>query len=162
MKILIVYYSFEGNTKFVAETLAKELNADLLSLKPEKEIKSHGFMKFVWGGRQATMGTTPKLLPFDKNTEEYDFICIGTPVWAFTFTPPIRTFFKQTQLKDKQIALFCTHEGGKAKTLEKMETELEGNTIISKQDFIKPLKKKEQTEKNIIQWTEKLTEELNC
>ena len=36
MKILIVYYSLEGNTKYVAEKIAEQTGADLLCLEPEK------------------------------------------------------------------------------------------------------------------------------
>ena len=40
MKTAIAFYSFEGNTKFTARALAKALNADLIELKPIKEIKT--------------------------------------------------------------------------------------------------------------------------
>ena len=36
MKILIVFYSLEGHTKFVADVIREELDCDLLQLKPEK------------------------------------------------------------------------------------------------------------------------------
>ena len=36
MKIIIVYYSLEGNTDFVAQKIASELNADILRLSPKK------------------------------------------------------------------------------------------------------------------------------
>jgi len=40
MKTLVVYYSLEGNTKFIAETISKTVGADLLELKPIKDISS--------------------------------------------------------------------------------------------------------------------------
>ena len=57
MKTLIVYYSYEGNTKIIAETIGKSIEADIMELKPEKEMTSKGFMKYVWGGRAAVMKT---------------------------------------------------------------------------------------------------------
>jgi flavodoxin len=39
MKILIIYYSLEGNTKLIADTLERALNADTLRLEPIKDIK---------------------------------------------------------------------------------------------------------------------------
>lgn len=45
MKKLVVFYSFEGNTKFLAEAIANEIKADILELKPKKEIKTKGFFK---------------------------------------------------------------------------------------------------------------------
>jgi len=46
-KILVVYYSFEGSTRLMAETIAHELKADVLELKPVKDLQSKGFMKYV-------------------------------------------------------------------------------------------------------------------
>ena len=37
-KILVVYYSLTGNTKFVAEHISNELNADIEELKPIKDL----------------------------------------------------------------------------------------------------------------------------
>ncbi len=51
MKKLVIFYSFEGNTKLIAENIAQAIGADLLELKPKKKMKSKGFMKFVWGGQ---------------------------------------------------------------------------------------------------------------
>ena len=36
MKNLVVYYSLEGNTKLIAEFIAKEIGADIIELKPKK------------------------------------------------------------------------------------------------------------------------------
>ena len=36
-KILIVYYSFSGNTKFIAESMAKSIDADTVELVPKKK-----------------------------------------------------------------------------------------------------------------------------
>jgi len=49
------------------------------------------------------MKVEPELERRNKNPEHYDVIIIGTPVWAFTYTPAIRTFFSQAKLEGKQI-----------------------------------------------------------
>jgi len=33
----VIFYSYEGNTKFMAESIAKEIEADLIELKPKNE-----------------------------------------------------------------------------------------------------------------------------
>ncbi|MFX0059578.1 MAG: flavodoxin family protein, partial [Candidatus Heimdallarchaeota archaeon] len=91
-RILIVYYSLTGHTKFIAETIKAAINADILALKPVKELKSDSSMKYMWGGAQATMKKKPKLEEFSIDPLAYDLIFLGTPVWAWTFTPPIRSF----------------------------------------------------------------------
>jgi len=158
MKTLIIYYSLTGNTKFIAETMAKKINADLLELFPEKNVKTEGFMKYVWGGRQVMMKIAPKLLPFDKNPNDYDFIIIGTPVWAWNFAPALRSFFIQTKLKNKKVALFCCHGGQMGKTLDNMKRELAGNEILGAIDFFEPLKNNpSECLKRVTEWIKNLS-----
>lgn len=159
-KTLIVYYSFEGNTHFVSRILAKELNADILRIKPKDEIKTHGFFKYIWGGKQVIMRQTPKIMPIKKDLEKYDAILIGTPVWSFNYSPPIRSFFSENKIIGKKIGLFCTHEGAPKKTLKNMENEMNGNSFIGKKDFFMPLKNKKDCEKEAISWAKKIKKYL--
>ena len=158
MKALVVYYSFEGNTRFIAEAIAQEIQADILELKVKNDIKTKGFMKFFWGGKQVLQKQTPELLPLAKDPSEYKLILVGTPVWAFTFAPALRTFFKDIKLKDKKIALFCIHEGSPSKTFEDMKKELEGNDIISENDFADVLKNPQQNSLDAKLWAGKIAE----
>lgn len=141
MKVLVVFYSFEGNTKLIAENIAEIINADILELKPKKEMKSKGFMKYFWGGKAAIMKAMPELFPIEKNPQNYDILFIGTPVWAFTYAPPLNTFFSTSPVSNKKIALFCCHGGGKGRIFDKMKKALKGNQILSEIDFCDPLKK---------------------
>ena len=154
MKKLVVYYSLTGNTKFIAKTVAKAVDADVLELKPKKDIKKKGVMRYLWGGKQVLMKSKPELLPLDKDPRDYDLIFIGTPVWSFTYAPALRTFFSGVDLKNKKIALFCCHEGGMGKTLKSMESKLHGNKIIGTIDFFKPLGKEDE-KKQVEIWAKK-------
>lgn len=140
MKNLVVYYSLDGNTRFISQAIAGVTNADILELKLKKDdTKLKGFKKYFWGGKQVVTREKPELKPFDKNPRDYDLIFIGTPVWAWRHAPAIETFFSEVNLAGKKIALFCCHEGSKGKTLEKMENKLSGNEIVGKIDFEQPL-----------------------
>ena len=140
MKKLVIYYSFEGNTELIAKSIAEEVGADILRLKPKKDIDSGGFMKYFWGGRAVYAKSRPELLPFDKNPREYNMIFIGTPVWAWTYAPALNTFFAEYAFSGKKIALFCCHGGGKGKIFDKMKGALKGNEISGEIDFRDPLK----------------------
>ncbi len=160
-KILVVYYSFEGNTKFVAEQIAKTLGADTLELRPKNEIKTKGFLKYVWGGSQILMKKRPELESFDKDPKDYDIIFIGTPVWAWNYAPPVGTFLDNTDLKGKKIALFSCHGGQNAKTFDKMKEALEKSTILGEHDFFEPLiKDKEENAKVAQQWATDIVKSL--
>lgn len=81
------------------------------------------------------MKEIPALKPYTCELNKYDAIYIGTPVRAFTYTPAIRAFLKQTTIQDKNIILFCTHEWWPGKALANLENDLAGNTILKSKDF---------------------------
>ena len=155
-KTLIIFYSFEGSTRFVSDAIAQEIKADILELKVRNDIKTKGFMKYFWGGKQVFQKKAPELLPFDRDPDDYELIFIGTPVWAFTYAPALRTFFNKIKLEDKKIALFCCHEIGPAKADENMKKELEDNDIISENDFVNVLKNPRQNSLNAKLWADNI------
>lgn len=140
MKILVVFYSLDGNTKLIAESIAEAVNGDLLEIKPVKEITRNNFLKIFAGGKQAITKAEPELMPFNVKPQDYDVIFIGTPVWAWTFAPALRTFFRDVKLKDKKIGLFCCHGGGPRNFFEKFEEAVAGNTILGKVEFKDPIR----------------------
>ena len=124
MKTAIVYYSLNGNTRMIAEEIGKRLSADVIPIFPVKAFPDKGVRKFLWGGKSAAMKEEPELIPYEFDAENYDLIIIGTPVWASTFTPPIRTFVKQNRekLKTRKLAVFtCFSGGGADKAIERLK-----------------------------------------
>lgn len=127
MKTAIVYYSMSGNTKYVADKIADKVKTseevDIIRIEPKKAYPDKGAKKFFWGGKSAVMGETPALQPYEFNIEKYDRIIFGTPVWASTFVPPLRTFINDhPDVKDKKIAVFtCFSGGGADKAIDKMK-----------------------------------------
>lgn len=157
MKQLIIYYSYEGNTQLIAEKMAEATGADIMTLKPEREMKTKGFMKYVWGGRAAVMKKSPKLEPLTHNIDNYDQIILGTPVWAGTFTPPFNTLLSEVTIKNKSVALFCCHAGGKGRIFEHFKKRIPDNKFISELELINPLKgKTEQRIEEAITWIKSL------
>lgn len=156
MKKLIVFYSLDGNTKFIAENLAKEIGADLLELKLEKEIPQIEPIKHLWGGKQVVLKETPRLKKYDLNLEGCQLLCIGTPVWAYNFSPPIRTFLKENKIKNKKIIFFCTCGQTKGKTFNSLRDRLEGNEIIGEIEFKNVLENPEENIKKLKDFIKKL------
>ena len=143
-KNLVVYYSYEGSTRVIAQTIANVLDAEMIECKPLKDISSKGFMKYVWGGKQVVFKQHPQLETFEKNPDDYDMVIIGTPVWVFTYAPAIRSFLSQVNLKNKKIGVFCCHEGTKGRTLTNLKKVLSHNTLIGEIDFLNVEKNKEE------------------
>jgi len=155
-KTLIVYYSLTGNTKFIAESIKDEIDADILGIKPVKELDSEKSSRFFWGGFQSTMKKKPKLEPFDINPLDYDLIILGTPVWAWNFTPPIRTFISKHDLSGKKVAIWSCSDGGTEKAIMKLKDELKGADIITSLSLTTPLKKPEESKKKAIEWAKQV------
>ena len=140
MKTIIIYYSLDGNCDFIAKEIAKKLPVELLRINTVNQPSSGGLMKYLWGGKQVFMKEKPTLQSFSFNPNDYDLIIFGTPVWAWNFAPALNSFFEQTKISGKKIALFCCHGGQPAKTLEKLASKLAGNQIIDTAEFQEPIK----------------------
>mgnify|MGYP000660481260 CR=1 FL=1 len=141
MKSLVLYYSFDGNTDFIARGIAEEVGSDIERIKTKNEIASHGFMKYFWGGRQVVMKEKPDIEDIYADLNSYNLIFIGSPVWVSTFVPALRSFFSKYKLQGKKVALFCCCGGNKGKTFEEMKKELAGNEIVGELEIIEPKKK---------------------
>ena len=140
-----------GNTHQTAETIAKELGAQLIRIDPVKEYPSKGVRKFLWGGKSAVMGDQPALQPYTFDGS-YDRIIFGTPVWASNITPPIRTFIAENRekLADKSVAVFtCFSGGGADKAIEKLRLLLGIDSFAAELILVDPKDrpKKENVEK---------------
>lgn len=144
MKKLVVFYSFTGNTRLIAENIAQAIGAELLELKPKNEPEKK-FMKDLWCTKELLTKSKPDLLPFDKNLEDYDLIFIGTPIWAWTYASPLNAFFSKYPLSNKKIALFCCHGGSKGKFFDRIKKALDKNQIIAESDFIEPSRRNTET-----------------
>ena len=149
-RIAIIYYSMSGNTEYVAKNISEKIEADLIKIVPKKAYPDSGFRKFIWGGKSAVMGETPKLEEYEFDSTKYDYIIFGTPVWASSFVPPIRTFIKENKekLNGKKFAVFVCYSGGGAeKVIEKLKTYLEIDSFEAVLVLIDP--KEKQIDENI-------------
>lgn len=152
MKKLVVFYSLEGSTRFIAETIARTIGADTLELKQKKDLTTKGFKKYFLGGMQVILKKEPELHALDKDPAAYDVLYFGTPVWAGNFVPALRTFFKTQPLKGKKVALFCCCDGGKGKSLREMRRFLAGNDVIGEKEFLRVSKNRSSSETSAEEW----------
>lgn len=172
-KALLVYYSYDEFTKKIAEAIAHEIGADIQRLVPkEKGRRSfyqhvenpeqfEGYDKedekeeYIWGQESIEMDEKPEIEKLSYDPDDYQMIVLGTPVWALTYAPPFNTFFDQEDFVNKDVALFCTHEGMAGDTFDDFEEMLEGNNIISVSEFQRT-NKLEEVMKKARDWAKKL------
>ena len=153
MSTLVVYFSFDGNTKFIAEKIAETINADIIELKTSKKYPTEGFSKYFWGGKSVIFGEKPKLTNNSIDLNRYETIFIGTPVWAGSYTPPIKSFIRQYKIQGKRIALFASHGGnGADKCFAKLKAALPENKFIGEMAFLEPQKNPEESSNKAVKW----------
>ena len=112
MKSIIVYYSYTGNTKSVAEVLSaylKEKGAvECIELK---DLRESG--RFFTQAIRAFRHTKTEIQDVNFDVSSYDLVCFGTPVWAFAPAPAMNTYLdKCFGLQGKEVILFTTYGSG--------------------------------------------------
>jgi len=141
MKTLVVFYSLEGNTDFIAGVIASALGADLMKLETAKPFPTEAPAKFFKGGMSAVFKMKPKLANKNIDLAPYDNIILGTPVWPSTYASPLNTLFKKHGFTGKKVALFlCSGGDDVAKCVANLKNVLSGNSFVGEMDFIEPLK----------------------
>ena len=124
-KILILYYSRTGVTKKLAEAIKQQLNPVCAGRCDIEEVisvkKRTGVIGYVFCGKEATQKTLAEIKPITKNPRGYDIVIIGTPVWAWNISSPIRTILENNKGRFKKIAAFCTMGGDAGKTFAEIE-----------------------------------------
>lgn len=116
-KILVVYYSRTGHTKKIAEEISKNLNADIDEIIDLKDRK--GMKGYITGGKDAIEKKLTEIR-FSKEPKNYDLVIVGTPNWAKTMPPAVRTYLEKNK-NIKQIAFFCTYGNYLGKTFQTIE-----------------------------------------
>ena len=131
MKCAVIYFSWSGNTRFAAETVAKKAGADLFEIKAEKPYNAD-FGKCCDEAKPECYGKTLRAIkPIEGlDLAKYDVVFVGTPNWWGTMAPPVRTWLTQNvaALKGKTMCLFQTHGGGGMQRVGKEFTEIVGDT----------------------------------
>ena len=162
MKILIIYYSLDGNTQMIAEQIKAAVNGDILRLKPVHDNDKKGLFKILSGGKQVLKNEKPELEPFDITPGEYDLIFIGTPVWVGSFAPALNTFLSENIIQNKNIVLFCCSRGGKGKVFIKLHDILRNNNILNEKEFLSPAKSDpDEVNTKVRTWVDEIIEKLD-
>lgn len=120
-KKLIVYYSYTGNTKMIAEEIKKKLSCDILELEPQIPYSSDYQTVVEEEQNNSSNDKERSIVEITKDLNEYDEIIIGSPVWWYTITPVIRTFLKENDLTGKIIKPFATNAGWLGHTFQEIE-----------------------------------------
>ncbi|NLW50926.1 MAG: hypothetical protein GXY85_08830 [Candidatus Brocadiaceae bacterium] len=119
-RCLVVFYSRTGNTRRVGVEVARQLGCtvdDLTDVKPRG-----GMLGFVKGGIDAARKRLTQVAGVGHDPGEFDLVVIGTPVWAGTMAPAVRTYLAERKDRLPEVAFFLTTRStGVEKTFRHME-----------------------------------------
>ena len=144
-KILLAYYSRTGNTRVVAEAISEKLGCDLEEITEPKN--RNGLMGYMSAGSDAQKAIITAINPTKQNVEEYDLVIVGTPIWAWNISAPIRSYLAANIGKFPQIAFYITLDGRPGETLRNMETVAGKAPLASELFYSSEIKKNSYQEK---------------
>jgi flavodoxin len=114
MKSLVVYYSFTGKTRVVAQVIAEGLNGTLVEIEERRPIPMP--LVYVSGSFRAFMNWGSKINPIDVDLKRYERIFVGSPIWAYRPAPAINSFIYQTNFEGRSAIPFFTMGGDNAES----------------------------------------------
>ena len=128
MKKIFIYYSLSGNGDVVA-TYLKTKNIDVRKVIIKDKMPKSYIGQILKGGFLAGINYKMELDNFDNNTDNYDEIIIGSPIWNGRLACPINTVLDNIDL-NKRISFVLYSGSGEAPKAEKMIKERYGNVNI--------------------------------
>lgn len=140
MKSLVVYYSRTGNTKKVGDEIAKLLEAEIEEISAASKYK--GVIGYMKAGKEGMKKVLADITQTTKDPSEYDIVVIGTPVWAWNISSPVRAYLHKHKGAIKNVAVFATQGGsGAEKAIAEVEKILEKKAKSSIQLLAKEIHK---------------------
>lgn len=135
MKKLVAYFSASGVTKSTAETLAKEIGADLFEIEP-KEAYTKADLDWTNSSSRSTVemknkSFRPEMVKKTLDLSEYDTIFVGFPIWWYVAPTIINTFGESYNFSGKTIVPFATSGGsGMGKTTKELIPSFKGAKVV--------------------------------
>ena len=105
-KTLVVFYSWSGTTRRIAEALSATLKCDLEEITEPKPRT--GFLGYIRSLLEASRKRPSTIAPKKHDVSSYDLVVIGTPVWAWSLSSPVRAYLMATASQLPKVAFFCT------------------------------------------------------
>ena len=130
-KTLIVYFSWGGNTKTVANHIHDLIGGEIVEV--ETVIPYPDTYEEVTQIAQGELASDyrPELKTKVDNMDEYNTLIVGTPIWGGHLTPAMKSFLASYNLSGKAIAPFCTHGGsGTAQSVNDILSVCPNSTIL--------------------------------
>ncbi len=119
MKDLVIYYSWSGNTRKMAQIIGEKTGADLFELTLAKPYSTTYAVCVAQAGKEIFTHKSRPVVELPDDIASYDRIFLGSPVWWYGWSLPMLQCLKKLNLAAKVVMPFCTHGGGGGANLAK-------------------------------------------
>ena len=110
-KSAVIYFSASGITKRIANSLAKNVGADIFEIEAKTAYTDDDLNWRDMGCRANREQQDPSARPEiqkEIDLSNYDTIYLGYPIWWDTLPKVINTFVETGALNGKKVFAFCT------------------------------------------------------
>ncbi|MFM0511714.1 flavodoxin family protein [Paraburkholderia sp. RL17-373-BIF-A] len=108
-RILVVYYSRSGVTRTIALTLGQMLDADVEEILDRRDRAGpFGYLRSLV---EAMNQRPADVVPARKDPSSYEFVIVGTPIWAGSLASPVRAYLIANKSGLRHVAFFCSLGG---------------------------------------------------
>ena len=121
-KTIVCYFSCTGNTKTLAQTTAKALDADIFEIVPEDPYTDADLDWHDSKSRTSKEANDAKSRPSIKtkvDLSKYDTVVLAFPIYWGTAPKIMWTFVEQNDLSGKNVVAICTSGGSGISGAEK-------------------------------------------
>ena len=129
MKPIVLYYSYGGNTRRIAEKIKRTLHADMAEIRTVFPYTGSYDDVVDQGQQEVNSGFRPEICPLEIDLSQYDTVILGTPVWWYTFAPAISSFLHNVDLSGKTVFTFATNGGWIGHTFQDVRAACPNSTV---------------------------------
>ena len=112
-KVLIVFFSWSGNTRGIAQEIQRQTGADLFEITLVHPYSSNYNTVLMEAQEDQHKQARPEISGHVDNFDDYDVILLGYPNWWASIPMPIASFLEEYDFTGKTIIPFCSHGGGR-------------------------------------------------
>ncbi|WP_316862029.1 flavodoxin [uncultured Cohaesibacter sp.] len=149
---LVAFLSRSGNTRMIAETLARQMSADLFEIRTSEPYPDDYQAHVRLARQQQETGELPALSGGVPGLEGYQSVVLAFPVWGQDIPAPVRSFLAGRDMGNRNLFPCITHGGyGPGRSLETLGQLVPDAQI--KAAFIKQCDSERETLGLLADWT---------
>lgn len=131
MKTTIIFHSYSGITRGIAERIQAACEGDLIEVNPKTPYNK--LTAYTTGSMRARREEADPVEPGEIDLASSDLIVLGTPVWFWKTTPVINGAIgalKNGQGKKAVVFATCGSKAGEAIPIMKRALQEKGVTVV--------------------------------